>query len=265
MSDELAEALLQVLRESPSTVEQLTAALNDGRIAIPAGRARAELAINGTAETVERVVNLTRAWAATGADGPTLAAVLNAMQERAVEVADLGPQVELVWTGPAGGASGVRATLPVMFELVEWVHRELIIVGYSLFLGGGDMQELLSRIAARSREGVDVRFIVDGDYEGYDGTEGGHSVNQIKNHWPRGFRRPTIYQWTDSKEHAKLHAKVVVADSRDVLVTSANLTGAAVGSNLEVGLRVRGEPARRTAEHFHALIADGMFDEVEWD
>src|SRR5207302_494161 len=44
--------------------------------------------------------------------------------------------------------------------------------------------------------------------------------------WPGYARRPSIFTWpvNPSDEMTKLHAKVLVADARDALVTSANLT-----------------------------------------
>ena len=58
-------------------------------------------------------------------------------------------------------------------------------------------------------------------------------------------------------EYLKLHAKVIVADHRDALVTSANLTMYAMDLNMEMGVRVLGAPAASIADHFDLLIAKG--------
>ena len=55
-----------------------------------------------------------------------------------------------------------------------------------------------------------------------------------------------------------MHAKCAIADGRIAFVTSANLTGAAMTENMELGLVVRGgDVPRRIAAHFNALIASG--------
>lgn len=55
-----------------------------------------------------------------------------------------------------------------------------------------------------------------------------------------------------------MHAKCAVADRRVAFVTSANLTGAAMTDNMELGLVVRGgDVPRRIANHFDALITSG--------
>jgi len=55
-----------------------------------------------------------------------------------------------------------------------------------------------------------------------------------------------------------MHAKCAVADRRTELVTSANLTGAAMTDNMELGLVVRGgDVPKRIANHFDALVGSG--------
>ena len=54
---------------------------------------------------------------------------------------------------------------------------------------------------------------------------------------------------------ASRHAKAVVVDDEAVFVTSANLTGAALDHNIEVGLLVRDRTLAATvATHFGTLI-----------
>ncbi|WP_347404745.1 phospholipase D-like domain-containing protein [Micromonospora sp. WMMD1102] len=52
-----------------------------------------------------------------------------------------------------------------------------------------------------------------------------------------------------------MHAKIIAADRRAALITSANLTDRALSSNLEVGVVLRDpEPVRRLVAHFTALM-----------
>ena len=125
----------------------------------------------------------------------------------------------------------------------------------------------MERLGELSSQGVTVEFIVDQRYSGYNKAEGeGHSIREIQSQWPTGRRRPTIWSWSDDdKPGSKLHAKVVIVDGRDLLITSANLSGAGLADNLELGVRLRGEVAAQCAEHFNGLIRSGFFDEVTWD
>lgn len=80
--------------------------------------------------------------------------------------------------------------------------------------------------------------------------------------WP-GSSRPNVYYDPRAPDPdgpgGVLHAKAVVADDEAVSVTSANLTGAALDRNIEIGLLVR-DPALATSvtTHFRTLIERGL-------
>ncbi len=75
--------------------------------------------------------------------------------------------------------------------------------------------------------------------------------------WP-GAARPQVFYDPRALEPAGpgvLHAKAVVADDEAVFLTSANLTEAALDSNVEMGLLVRDRAlAASVSTHFRALI-----------
>lgn len=173
---------------------------------------------------------------------------------------------ELVWTGPDEGNPRARRTFPVVNELLEFASRQVTIVGYSLFLSGSSAKALLARLGTLSSEGVNVEFIVDRNYAGYHGSNGaGHSVREIHEHWPANHRRPVVRSWTSPDgDGSKLHAKVMIVDRQELLVTSANLTGAGLATNLEIGLRVRGRAAAECADHFAGLTRAGFFATEPW-
>jgi phosphatidylserine/phosphatidylglycerophosphate/cardiolipin synthase-like enzyme len=61
-----------------------------------------------------------------------------------------------------------------------------------------------------------------------------------------------------------MHVKAAIADGHVALVTSANLTGAALEHNMELGLVVTGGSVpRRLAEHFRTLMADGVLQRIQ--
>ena len=102
------------------------------------------------------------------------------------------------------------------------------------------------------------------------GEGAGVKVNLIfesPTHFPDGggghfYSGHPIYQWpTDQRPTPKalLHAKAVIVDGRDILVTSANLSNLAHQSSLEVGLLCRGGGiADRVQRHFDELISSGL-------
>ena len=60
-----------------------------------------------------------------------------------------------------------------------------------------------------------------------------------------------------------MHAKLAVADSKVLLVSSANLTQSGIGKNIEAGLLVRGGTApARAAEHIRAFQSSGALERL---
>ena len=73
-------------------------------------------------------------------------------------------------------------------------------------------------------------------------------VPAVRLSWPTAEREP----------YSSRHAKVLVVGRRALLVVSANLTGAAMQSNLECGLLLRGSPhPERLCQHVQTLHARG--------
>ena len=81
----------------------------------------------------------------------------------------------------------------------------------------------------------------------------------VRDEWP-GNRLPLVYYDPRSleptgKTASSMHAKCVVIDGQEALVTSANFTEAAQERNIEVGLLVDSPAvAQRIEEHFMSLI-----------
>ncbi|MGB6192324.1 MAG: phospholipase D-like domain-containing protein, partial [Terracidiphilus sp.] len=66
--------------------------------------------------------------------------------------------------------------------------------------------------------------------------------------------------WADRSKRAALHAKCIVADGRDVFVSSANFTEAAQERNVEVGLPLDSTTvAQRLTGFFEALCESEQF------
>jgi phosphatidylserine/phosphatidylglycerophosphate/cardiolipin synthase-like enzyme len=82
--------------------------------------------------------------------------------------------------------------------------------------------------------------------------------------WRPGVRPPSIFKWlaSDDDHKSAVHAKVLISDRRDGLVTSANLTYHGFEANIEMGLRVKGPPAAEIHDRIYDLITAGEL--VPW-
>jgi phosphatidylserine/phosphatidylglycerophosphate/cardiolipin synthase-like enzyme len=136
--------------------------------------------------------------------------------------------------------------------------QTLLLVGYSVTVDPaltGLAAQTIDAIARAAERGVVVTAVLHKD------------VNRqaLLQAWRPGSRRPSIFRWADSErdEMASIHAKLLIGDRLDALVTSANLTYHGLQGNLEMGLRVKGRPATDIHDRFHDLINDGEL--VSWD
>jgi hypothetical protein len=247
-----------VLEEPVERVQQFADALQDGSITLTASRARLSFIFAHGARSLERMSAVLKLWREEGGSEVLLArAVIGQLQvRRAVE--NRGPRCELVWTGDTATGSGVRSTFPVVKEMLSLARRSVLVVTYALWAGtdAGEVIDLLARLSSR---GVDVTFALDSRYQR------GWNISQLRKHWPVGRRPPTIYTWQhDDDPIAKLHAKVLIVDQRDLLITSANLTGHGLKHNLEFGVRVLGRPAEEASSHLEKLLRTSVFSVEKW-
>jgi len=248
-----------VLEEPEERVDSFAAALEQGRVVIDSTDVRLKREFVHGPNSLSRMMAVLKSWKEQGGSTDLLARTIRGQLEVRRAIEDRGPKCELVWSGETIGGKGVRSTGPVVKEMLGHARRSVLVVSYSIWLGHGAAADVIVQLAELSSAGVDVTFILDQRYKD------GWNVTQLKNAWPSGRRRPAIWSWQhDSDSIAKLHAKVIVVDRRDVLITSANLTGHGIDTNLELGLRVLGQPAEDTAHHFDLLIQGGEFEGIEW-
>jgi phosphatidylserine/phosphatidylglycerophosphate/cardiolipin synthase-like enzyme len=164
-------------------------------------------------------------------------------------------QVSVVWTGPASYEVPIRATSAVLTDVIAEAHHELIVVSFAAY----KVAEVVHALRAAADRGVTVRLVLESvaESKGRLTHDAKLAFNTLDDDvqfyvWPAELRQ------TPAGGHAAMHAKCAVADGSVAFVTSANLTGAALTENMELGLVVRGGDApRRIAAHFKALISSG--------
>jgi phosphatidylserine/phosphatidylglycerophosphate/cardiolipin synthase-like enzyme len=246
-----------------SGLESTCTALEDGQLRRESAEAvRAFLAGGNT--TVESCLRLLQeAWILTAPElsGEALALVLRTSLSSLTTFRRRVPATQIVWTGPKVDGSFLRATREVVREILRGVRSELLIVGYWIAAredGDGIIEEIIDLLADAVRRGVIVTVVVDERVR----SDGRDNRRILVTAWPSSVTLPHILTWRlpPDDQHLKLHAKVLVADQRDALVTSANLTSYAMDRNMEMGVRIVGQPAYDIAKHFNLLARSGVLE-----
>lgn len=168
-------------------------------------------------------------------------------------------QLELFWTGPTPAHSKLRHTEQVLIELVKGARERLLLFMYALWRHAPLVHALESAVA----RGVAITLLVDST----DPAAGGPKVDVAKALGPKVAAAARVYEWARDRRQPDVqgntgvvHVKCAVADGREALISSANLTGHALDLNMELGLRVVGGPVPRQVErHFRGLIEAGVF------
>lgn len=170
-------------------------------------------------------------------------------------------QLSVVWTGPASYEVPVRATGAVLAEVIDGATKTLVIVSFAAY----KVAAVVEALRAAAARGVGIRLVLESVVESkgklsHDGKQAFDALGDAVSFyvWPAEQRA------SRGGGHAAMHAKCAVADRRTAFVTSANLTGAAMTDNMELGLVVRGgDVPRRIADHFGTLISDGVLCPLE--
>lgn len=164
--------------------------------------------------------------------------------------------LELVWTGP-DSPSPLRRTDQVLLQLIAEATHEVLIVAYAVY----KIPTIQAALLAAAGRGVRLTLVI----ESPDAAAGQTAYNNLLALGSQVAQVAQVYYWPHTKRplaangHAGLlHVKCAVADSRALLISSANLTAYALNFNMELGLFVQGGPVPgQVATHFRQLIGKG--------
>lgn len=174
------------------------------------------------------------------------------------------PSIDLVVSGPDVPAAA-RDTGVVTRQLFGKARKRVLAVGFVVRQGRTVFEELARQLDADAS--FEATLCIDVRRERTNASLGDRIVesfakNFVENEWP-GVRPPRLYYDPRSvapagENRSALHAKCVVVDGTEALVTSANFTAAAQERNIELGLLVRSRNvAERIETHFRSLIREG--------
>ncbi|WP_081057576.1 DISARM system phospholipase D-like protein DrmC [Burkholderia diffusa] len=256
--DKTAHTLAQSVRQliNAGTFSEVIVAVESHALTAQSGAASIAKLAAGRSAVQGALTSLIATWAREFAvlGNRAFALQLSAIKDAVAQTESEATQTEVVWTGPKVEGSYLRATRQVVQDIISAAQADLLVVGY--WLAGkedyegiiNDIVELMANAVAR---GVKVTMVLDEGEKGY----GKNNRDTLIALWPKDIPQPKLLTWKipPDDKHLKLHAKVLVADRHDALVTSANLTMYALDRNMEMGVRAQGQPSARIALQFELL------------
>lgn len=254
---------------SYATLGALARAIERGKLVPPYGAMQVNQHVS-TAEQVE-ALQLLESLHAVRLAGPQLAAALR-IAEAARKAGEERPQPTLVWSDL--DVQGSRDTGIVCNELFRDAERTVLLstfnLGHKAKDGEAKGNPVLLPLARRMAEvpALHVRLFMNLRRPSYMAHA---SEREVEDGFVGWFRKE-IWPWeplpevyfdprsleASGEESACLHAKCVVVDDARAFVTSANLTEAAHGRNIEAGVLLNDQVfARSLRRQFESLIDRG--------
>jgi phosphatidylserine/phosphatidylglycerophosphate/cardiolipin synthase-like enzyme len=175
--------------------------------------------------------------------------------DEAVQYAAKVQNVDLVWSGPDDSAVPLRRSAAVLLDLINRAEVELLFVSFAAFR----IRDALAALQHAVSRGVRVKMILESE------SDSGGKYRQFGSGFAdelAGRPEVELYSWPSAQRPpgGLLHAKVVIADGRDALITSANLTEHAIDTNIEIGVLIEGGPVpEKLHAHVLSLIDSGVF------
>ena len=257
----------------PVELERLASALEGGRVDLDqAGPLVARVLAR---ELATAVAEQLRALGLEGLEPRSAALLLRTLAAERRAQRAMAERLELVWTDPEQPSA--RDTAVIVRSLCARAERDLLLANYAFDQPYGEEGRARARaLWAPLAENMDarpelrVRMFVNVGRDWHDTTSDDAALVREfverfrRDLWP-GQRLPELYHdpralltREQTSERACMHAKCIVVDATEVLITSANFTQAAQARNIEAGLLVRdGTTARRVIEQFEGLVRAG--------
>lgn len=166
--------------------------------------------------------------------------------------------VELVWTGPDGGATPLRRTEQAILQVIDSAAQRLLVVSYAVF----KIPRICDSLVRAAKRGVMLTVVL----EAPDWQAGRDAYDTLSALGSEVAAHSTVYVWPPEQrardENGRaglLHVKCAAADGHWLFLSSANLTEYAFTLNMEFGVLIGGgRPAELVEEHFHRLIQRGI-------
>ena len=169
------------------------------------------------------------------------------------------PAVELVLTLPQLRETPLyvpksRTTTGVLTQLVlEASHRVAVAAPFMQVRAGLSEGPVAMALAAALARGISVDIV---------GTREGLGTLDVARLTRSSAGTLTLWEPSEHEEHPEKlgsHAKFCIADDAAAYVGSANFTGPGLGSQLEMGVIVRGEVAAQISAFFDLACRIGFF------
>jgi phosphatidylserine/phosphatidylglycerophosphate/cardiolipin synthase-like enzyme len=257
MSTPLISAIVHTCSEAPkAALEKSCAVLN----ADPSDAVTALTKLTGVLSK-ESLVRLKKALKGTATSARELALALSSTAA-GIESGKASPDIQLVWTGPDTPKASPRDTLPQMLEMIGRAESSILLVTFAAFKA----KALMDALREAQMKGIQLMIVLETSED-----SAGQLTHAAWKAFPKQFvELGCIWHWPLAARPrnakglpGKLHAKCLVVDQNEILISSANLTDDAMERNIELGIRCSCRTtALNVSSSFQRLAQIGILKQV---
>lgn len=252
---------------------RLLEALNSGLLASPFSSLTLSQLV--PQEQLHPLLDDLRGMQQLGMTAPLLAEVIQLLLHQRDKLHAESGRLELVMTGPEPPGAMIRDTGVVVRQMFQNATKSICICGFAVYQGRDIFSSLASRMQSVSDLKIRMYLNIERPYRDITPAEVLIASFQRRfrdTQWPQDLRLPEVYfdpralELDQAGKSACLHAKFVIADSRQVFVSSANFTEAAQLRNIEAGVLSENAPLANELEtHFQSLIDHEYLARLRWN
>ena len=164
-------------------------------------------------------------------------------------------KAELAITAPISFKLKARKINEVITNMIQDSKKSITLTGYSV---SDYFSEMIDLIISKSQQGIYVRLYLN-DYEK-------HKTN-LKRLMDLRTKHLRVFDYQkQDDEMAALHAKTIVVDEKELLVSSANLSYHGMQGNVEMGIRLVSEDKAKQVESLlKEMVGMKVFKELRKD
>lgn len=161
-------------------------------------------------------------------------------------------KISLVATVPLAFSLKTKRIQNVAEELIRNAKKSILLTGYSV---SGFISKIIDLLIEKSKKGVLVKIF-------FNDLKSQSSVKKILEYRSKFLQ---VYDYTNREDKmAALHAKIIVVDKKETLISSANLSYHGMSGNIEIGTCISSEKiAMQIEELFKDLLFNKIFRAVQ--
>lgn len=160
-------------------------------------------------------------------------------------------KISLVATVPPAFSLKTKRIQNVVEDLIKNAKKSILLTGYSV---SEFVSEMIDTLVEKSQKGVLIRIF-------FNDIKSQVSIEKILRYRSKFLQ---VYNYTNKEDKmAALHAKILMVDDVDILISSANLSYHGMAGNIEIGTQVCSEKiAKQINELFKQLLFSKVFTAV---